>query len=254
MEERYQEERSLAKPERVVEAALFSAGRPVSVEEIQEATGIDPEMIRDCLRRLIRSSQNRDTALEVARAGAKYAMQLKKEFIPAAAKLAKMDIPRRLLKTLALIAYHQPVKQSEVLEMVGPKVYDHVKELHKLGLLLESPVGQTKILTTSSRFPEYFGIKTTKREEIRKWMAESMGLRTDGTPVGKPAPEILATPKEGAQADEGAGGTGSGEAGPAEGEGAEGGKAEGAEKEPGQDDGKGSGGESRAADGKEEEE
>jgi segregation and condensation protein B len=187
----------------VVEAALFSAGRPVSVEEIGEATGLDPETIRTTLKKLIRSSRNRDTSLEVVKAGAKYAMQLKSELVPAAAKLAQMDIPKRLLKTLALIAYHQPLKQSELLEMVGQKVYDHVKELHKLGLILESPQGQTKILTTSSRFPEYFGIKTTKREEIKKWMAERVGIKVDGTTVGgSPAKEIMAD-KPGEPAAEG---------------------------------------------------
>jgi segregation and condensation protein B len=183
----------LEKPERVVEAALFSAGRPVSIEEIGEATGLDLLTIKATIKKLIRSSHNRDTSLEVVKAGAKYAMQLKRELVGAAAKLAQMDIPKRLLKTLALIAYHQPVKQSELLEMVGQKVYDHVKELHKLGLILESPVGQTKILTTSGRFPEYFGIKTTKREDIKRWMAEKVGIKVDGTLVGaEPAKEILA--------------------------------------------------------------
>ena len=184
----------LAKPERVVEAALFSVGRPVSVEELREATGLEPELIRKTLRKLIRSSKNRDTSLEVTKAGAKYAMQLKAVLVPAAAKLAQMDIPRRLLKTLALIAYHQPVKQSTLMDMVGSKIYDHVKDLHKLGLILESPQGQTKVLSTSSRFPEYFGIKTTKREDIKKWMAEKIGIRVDGSASGaKPAPEIMAT-------------------------------------------------------------
>ena len=183
----------MAKPERVVEAALFSAGRPVSVEELQEATGLGPEVIRQTLHKLIRSSKNRDTSLEVTKAGGKYAMQLKTELVPAAAKLAQMDIPRRLLKTLALIAYHQPIRQSALLNMVGPKVYDHVKDLHKLGLILESPQGQTKILSTSSRFPEYFGIKTTKREDIKKWMAEKIGIKVDGSASGAaPAPEIMA--------------------------------------------------------------
>ncbi len=183
----------MAKPERVVEAALFSAGRPVSVEELQQATGLDPELIRQTLRKLIRSSKNRDTSLEVTRAGGKYAMQLKAELVPAAAKLAQMDIPRRLLKTLALIAYHQPIRQSALQDMVGPKVYDHVKDLHRLGLILESPQGQTKILSTSCRFPEYFGIKTTKREDIKKWMAEKIGIKEDGSATGMmPAPEIMA--------------------------------------------------------------
>jgi segregation and condensation protein B len=183
----------MAKPERVVEAALFSAGRPVSVEELQEATGLEPELIRQTMHKLMRSSRNRDTSVEVVKAGGKYAMQLKAELVPAAAKLAQMDIPRRLLKTLALIAYHQPIKQSALQDMVGPKVYDHVKDLHKLGMILESPQGQTKILSTSSRFPEYFGIKTTKREDIKKWMAEKIGIKVDGSASGaSPAPEIMA--------------------------------------------------------------
>jgi len=184
----------MPKPERVVEAALFSAGRPISVEELQEATGLDAEVIRQTLRKLIRSSKKRDTSLEVTKAGAKYAMRLKSELVSAAAKLAQMDIPRRLLKTLALIAYHQPVKQSALLDMVGPKIYDHVKELHRLGMILESPQGQTKILSTSGRFPEYFGIKTTRREDIKKWMADKIGIKVDGSSSGATiAPEILST-------------------------------------------------------------
>ena len=166
----------MAKPERVVEAALFSAGRPVSVEELQEATGLEPELIRQTLRKLIRSSKNRDTSLEVTKAGGKYAMQLKAELVPAAAKLAQMDIPRRLLKTLALIAYHQPVKQSEVLEMVGPKVYDQVRELVELGLVVAVPRASTKSLTTTQRFLEYFGIPSTRRDRIKRYLAERMGI------------------------------------------------------------------------------
>lgn len=220
----------MVKPERVVEAALFSAGRPVGVDELQQATGLDPELIRSALRRLIRSSKNRDTALEVSKAGAKYAMQLKAEFVPAAAKLAQMDIPKRLLKTLALIAYHQPIKQSALLEMVGPKVYDHVKDLHKLGLILESPLGQTKLLSTSSRFPEYFGIKTTKRDEIKTWMAKKIGIKVDGSESGvKPAPEILATQ----QTLETAAGEGKGDVAETRGSGAEAGQGAGAAAGPG---------------------
>jgi segregation and condensation protein B len=224
----------LVKTERVVEAALFSAGRPVSVEELADATGLEAELIRTSLRKLIRSSKNRDTALEVARAGSKYAMQLKAEFVPAAAKLAQMDIPRRLLKTLALIAYHQPIKQSDLLNMVGPKIYDHVKDLHKLGLILESPQGQTKILSTSSRFPEYFGIKTTKRDDIKKWLAEKMGIKVDGQDSGvKPAAEILATQQT---LDAGAAGAADGAGGATTGKGNVGAKA--GESEGGADTGK----------------
>ena len=85
-----------------------------------------------------------------------------------------MEIPKKLLKTLALIVYHQPIKQSELQNILGPKVYEHVKELHELGLIRTRREGKTKILTTTKRMPEYFGISTTDKEEIRKWLIKKL--------------------------------------------------------------------------------
>ena len=85
-----------------------------------------------------------------------------------------MEIPKKLLKTLALIVYHQPIKQSELQNILGPKVYEHVKELHELGLIRTRREGKTKILTTTKRMPEYFGISTTDKEEITKWLIKKL--------------------------------------------------------------------------------
>jgi len=52
------------KSERVVEAALFSAGRPLKVSEIESATGIGSETIRKALKKLIKEYTAKDTAIE----------------------------------------------------------------------------------------------------------------------------------------------------------------------------------------------
>jgi hypothetical protein len=86
-------------------------------------------------------------------------------------------VPGRLLKTLALIAYHQPVRQSELMEMVGPRVYDQVKELADMGLVIAAAKGSTKVLTTTQRFLEYFGIANARRDYIKRFLADRVGIK-----------------------------------------------------------------------------
>lgn len=165
------------KPEKVVEAALFSAGRPLSVEELGDVTGFSQGPIRRSLKRLIKDYKRKDSSIEVAKVGVRYTMQLKTGFAESAVKVAPCEIPTRVLKTLALIAYHQPIKQSELKSMIGDKVYDHVRELRSLGMVYAKRYGPTKILITSKRFPEYFGIGTASRTGIKKWIAEKVGIK-----------------------------------------------------------------------------
>jgi segregation and condensation protein B len=171
------DEKEEKKPENVVEATLFSAGRPLSVEEIVGSTGLAQGPIRRGLKRLEKRYRSKDTCIEVAKVGARYTMQLKTGYGESAIKVAPCEIPRKFIKTLALIAYHQPIKQSELKSMIGDKVYEHVRELVSLGMVHAKRYGPTKILITSKRFPEYFGIGTTTREGIKKWIAEKVGIK-----------------------------------------------------------------------------
>lgn len=164
---------------RIIEAALFSAGRPLSIQELRDATGIDESIVRNSLKALIDEYKTKDISIEVGKVGDKYAMQLKTVYAEHAQKLAQMEIPMKLLKTLALIAYHQPMKQSDLFDMLGPKIYDHVGELAQLGLIRAKESGRTKMITTTDRFPEYFGIETTDKKRIKKWLAEKAGIDVD---------------------------------------------------------------------------
>jgi hypothetical protein len=66
--------------------------------------------------------------------------------------------------------------QADLQQMLGPKVYDHVRELKTLGLINARRKGATLELTTTQRFPEYFGIESAKREDIKRFMAERAGI------------------------------------------------------------------------------
>ena len=169
-------------PVLVVEAALFSAGKPISVEELAENTGLDRRKVPKALSELQQRYATAHSSLEIGRAGDKWSMQVRTQYAPSTTKLAPMEIPLKLLKTLALIAYHQPILQSDLKEMVGPKVYDHISELKERGLIKKRAHERSFHILTSERFPDYFGIPAADREGIKTFLAEKVGLplpRTD---------------------------------------------------------------------------
>ena len=165
------------KEERLVESVLFSASQPISIEEIKEATWLSKKKVTGALDRLIEIyniERKKETSIEVIKAGNKYTMQVKKKFFDQSVMIAKPEIQSHHLKTLALIAFHQPIKQSNLRRMIGPRVYDHVDELVLMKLVHSKPHGTTEMLTTTKLFPEYFGIDSTKPEEIREFLAKKV--------------------------------------------------------------------------------
>jgi segregation and condensation protein B len=161
----------------IIESALFSAGRPLEVEEISEACELGKVEVRKALKELAKEYKAREGAIEVAQVGNKYAMQLRTQYAAHAAKLAQMEVPLKVLKTAALIAYYQPVPQSELKKLLGSKIYDHVAALHDLGLIRTRRKGQTKILYTTPRFSEYFGISEVTKQGIKQWLAKKVGMK-----------------------------------------------------------------------------
>ncbi|HET6404827.1 MAG TPA: SMC-Scp complex subunit ScpB [Candidatus Thermoplasmatota archaeon] len=189
-------------PVLIVEAALFSAGKPISLDEIAENTGISRKDVGKLVMELKHRYESLAGALEVAKAGDKWAMQVRTAYAPTTTKLAPMEIPIKLVKTLALIAYHQPVLQSDLKEMIGDKVYDHIRELDERGLVKKRVHERSYLLVTSDKFPEYFGIPASDREGIKTFLANKVGLTLPKT--DKEGNARLSTFPEAAPAAEGA--------------------------------------------------
>lgn len=162
---------------RLVESVLFSASKPVSINEIKEATGLTPNKIKKTMDELIEDynvNRKDETSMEVVKAGDKFAMQVKKKYVDQSVMIASPEIEDHLLKTLTLIAFHQPLKQSNLRRMIGTKAYEHVDELAGLRLIHTKKHGSTEMLTTTKLFPEYFGIESTKPEEIRDFLMKKV--------------------------------------------------------------------------------
>jgi len=161
------------KERRLVESVLFSATKPVSISEIKDATKISRNKIKKTIEELIEDynvKRKDETSIKVVKAGDKYTMQVKKKYLDKSSMVADPEIDSNLLKTLTLIAFHQPIKQSNLRRMIGEKAYDHVEELGGMKLIYRQKHRNTLMLTTTKKFPEYFGIDSTKPEEIREFL------------------------------------------------------------------------------------
>ncbi len=173
----------------VVEAALFSAGRVVSVEELAAATKLPEDRVRKALAELEAAYEGFGSAIEVARIGDRWTMQICSDYTERAEAFAPPEVPREILKTLALIAYYQPLKQSDLFDMVGSKVYEHTQALEQMGLIGRRPSGRTFELTTTRHFIEVFGVRATDRDGIRRILADRAGVKSVDTVPAEPAGE-----------------------------------------------------------------
>jgi len=175
-----------------VEAILFAAGKPLSVKEVTDALGLgDYRPVLKAVRTLEKTYGNRQSALEVRKVGDRYALQLEEKYVPTVHSVTPVEMAPRTLKALTLVAYHQPILQSVLVRMIGDVAYEEVQHLRTIGLVHTEPKGSTLELTTTRRFAEYFGIASTRPEEIRRYLEQKLGVAPAPAPV---APDATTAP------------------------------------------------------------
>lgn len=168
----------------LIEATLFGAGRSMSVEELAVDLEVEETEITTSLESLRTSlKRRRGGALQLAEINGRWALEVKPKVAQHLPCNAKTDIPPKLLKSASLIAFHQPMMQSRLVELLGQRTYDHVRELVQLGLVERRRHGNTKRLSTTRRFSEVFGCPHTEKRKVRAWFREQaagLGLTSGG--------------------------------------------------------------------------
>jgi len=145
-----------------IEAALYSAGRPLKIEDIIRASGTESRTKTiGLLENIMKKTKSAFKALEIViLPDGSYVMQLKPEYSATIKKYAsKPVLPNATLKTLSYIAYMQPISSKQLVETRGSGVYSHLKELRQLDYISHQNVGRLKIYMTTEKFQKYFGIQ-----------------------------------------------------------------------------------------------
>ena len=164
----------------MLEAILFGAGRSMSVDELAKLLAKRNFQISESLDELRNEMEKREnTALQLSEVSGRWIIEVNPSLSPFLPDTFKLEIPQRLLPAAALIAYHQPMPQAQLVDMLGQKAYDHVRDLANLGLIDKRREGLTRRLTTTRRFAEYFGCPEVEYRKVRSWFrgeAAKLGL------------------------------------------------------------------------------
>ncbi len=144
-----------------LEAALYSAGRPLTIDEIKpvlrtRSATVSKKVISDLRKRYAA----RDRALEVTRLkDGRVALQLKQEYDDFVKQFNNKPLLKLgPLKTLSYIAFHQPVDQRQVINDRGSHVYSHLRMMENMGLIhRERTEDRSYTITTTSFYSDYFG-------------------------------------------------------------------------------------------------
>ena len=193
----------------IVEGALFAAGGPLTLEQLQElfAEGERPE--RGALVAAIETlaADYVGRGIEIAAVAGGWRVQVRALVAPWVGRLwdeRPARYSRALLETLALIAYRQPITRGEIEDIRGVAVTTAIiktlteREWIRIVGHRDCP-GRPALFATTRKFLDYFSLRSLNDlpplAEIRDpaFVADALDLELRDSPRSEP--ELTATPR-----------------------------------------------------------
>lgn len=155
---------------RIIEAALFISARPLTLDYLGKVSGVNSlGVVREVLEKIQKDYDKR--GMEIIKTPQGWVMQVRQGLLDKVAHLTPYyDLSEGCKRTLALVAYKEPVKQSEIIRMQGNKAYSYIKSLIRRDLIKAEKSGHTKILKLTAEFERYFGEEKDRIKEQLKGM------------------------------------------------------------------------------------
>ena len=152
-----------------IESALLAAGRPLSIDQLQnlfdDASAPEKSQIRQVISTLLEEYEDRGITIKEVASG--YRIQVKADMAERLQKLWEERPPRysrAFFETLALIAYRQPVTRGDIEEIRGVSVSTNIirslQEREWIRVVGHRDVpGRPAMFGTTKLFLDYFGLK-----------------------------------------------------------------------------------------------
>ncbi len=163
-----QKSRNLS-PERirtVLESVLFVADKPLDLDQLFEATGIDREKILEAINQISGIHRDGISGLVLHEVAGGWQFRTdphSAEYVRRYLRVKPQRLTRAAVETLAIIAYRQPVTRPEVEDIRGVDCGAVIKALldRKLIKILgkKEEVGRPMLYGTTREFLEFFALK-----------------------------------------------------------------------------------------------
>ncbi|HSM82436.1 MAG TPA: SMC-Scp complex subunit ScpB [Nodosilinea sp.] len=143
-----------------IEAILYLKGQPLDIGKLAELARCDREDIEEGLIELMDEYAHRDGAMEIVETIDGYCLQLKERYRFLVDLLIPIDLGVGALRTLAAIALKGPISQTDLVDLRGSGVYQHVPELVAQGFVRKrrQADGRSSLVQVTDKFYQHFEI------------------------------------------------------------------------------------------------
>ncbi len=151
----------------ILEAILFVFPNGISLNKIAEILNkkfgikVKEKDLEKYLHELKKKKGN--SIYKVEEHYGKWRLTLKDDLQKVFIEFMVPELPTALINVLAVVASKYPVKQSELVELFGNRVYTYVKKLIEMGFIKAKKSGKTLLLYPTPYFFKYFEIKDKER-------------------------------------------------------------------------------------------
>jgi len=150
---------------RRVEALLFAAGDVVSSRRLADVLGVSEEKVEAAIATLQGMLAERASALQVERVAGGWRLVTREEFdrdITNLLSRKRKGLSRAALETLAVVAYKQPIKRSDIEAIRGAPCGEALRQLREAGLVRiagrEEGRGKALLYATTRKFLQTLGL------------------------------------------------------------------------------------------------
>src|SRR5579863_6330005 len=185
-----------------LEAIIYAADEPATLEQIANAVGEDKATVRAALDEMIAACATEDRGMEIRAVAGGYKFYTKPQHHEVVRRFIKsLRPPLRLtmpaLETLAVIAYRQPVTGPEIQEIRGVNVSGVIKTLLEKRLIVtagrKAVMGRPIMYRSSREFLMRFGLSDLEElpslKEFEQLARAALGSDEGIAPIEPEAPE-----------------------------------------------------------------
>ncbi len=172
----------IEKYEAAIEAVLFVMGESVEIEKLAAAIEQDVETTTRIVHNMMDKYDSSDRGIKIIELENSYQMCTKSELYDALIRVAKAPkkqvLTDKLLETLSIVAYRQPVTKMEIEQIRGVNCDHSVQKLVEYNLITdvgrkEAP-GRPLLYGTTEEFLRKFGVKSLEElPEVEEEVVES---------------------------------------------------------------------------------
>ncbi len=160
----------MKKTKGIIEAILFSAGRPVKIQELILNLEIDKEEIEKIINQMQEEYKNEERGIQIIKVEDSYQLCTKQEYYeniyPIIDNRSKPKLSNAALETLAIIAYNPRVTRPEIEAIRGVSADASIYKLLEYNLIEEAGKadlpGKPMSYKTTQDFLKMFGYTSLK--------------------------------------------------------------------------------------------